>query len=127
MSWNPDYIYKIRGTWACRGSEQIIVFNLPNAMPAALLPVVDAEESTAKRRVSLCPEEWDDDFGAEFYEHTLENGFYYIAPNAEWHSQAKSILAPGIEQYAVTTPEQLQLSMESLKRGTETENGQPGT
>ena len=127
MSWNPDFIYKIRGTWACRGSEQIIVFNLPNAMPAALLPVAETEESTAKRRVSLCPEEWDDDFGAEFYEHTLENGFYYIAPNSEWHSQAKSILAPGIEQYAVTTPEQLQLSMESLKRGTETENGQSGT
>ena len=96
-------------------------------MPAALIPATDTDEATSRRRVMLCPEEWDDDFGAEFYEHTLENGFYYIAPNSEWRSQAKSILAPGIEQYAVTTPEQLQLSMESLKRSTEADNGQPGT
>ena len=54
----------------------------------------------------------------EFYEHTLENGFYYIAPNTEWQSQAKSILAPGMEQFVSTTPEQLQMSIEELKRGT---------
>ncbi len=122
MGWNPDYVYKIRGTWACRANEQIIVYNLPNAVPAALIPTADSE-NTAKRRIDLCPEEWDDDFGAEFYEHTVENGFYYIAPNDEWHSQAKSVLAPGIEQFTAKTAEQLQLSMDLLKRGTETDNG----
>ena len=38
MTWNPDYAYKIRGTWARRGKEQIIVFNLPNAVPIMTEP-----------------------------------------------------------------------------------------
>lgn len=117
MTWNPDYAYKIRGTWARRGKEQIIVFNLPNAVPIMTVPPENGEDTKAKR-VTLCPEEWADDFGEEFYEHTLENGFYYIAPNTEWQSQAKSILAPGMEQFVSTTPEQLQMSIEELKRGT---------
>ena len=117
MTWNPDYAYKIRGTWARRGKEQIIVFNLPNAVPIMTVPPENGEDAKAKK-VTLCPEEWADDFGEEFYEHTLENGFYYIAPNTEWQSQAKSILAPGMEQFVSTTPEQLQMSIEELKRGT---------
>ena len=117
MTWNPDYAYKIRGTWARRGKEQIIVFNLPNAVPIMTVPPENGEDAKAKK-VTLCPEEWADDFGEEFYEHTLENGFYYIAPNTEWQSQAKSILDPGMEQFVSTTPEQLQMSIEELKRGT---------
>ena len=117
MTWNPDYAYKIRGTWARRGKEQIIVFNLSNAVPIMTVPPENGEDAKAKK-VTLCPEEWADDFGEEFYEHTLENGFYYIAPNTEWQSQAKSILAPGMEQFVSTTPEQLQMSIEELKRGT---------
>ena len=117
MTWNPDYAYKIRGTWARRGKEQIIVFNLPNAVPIMTVPPENGEDANAKK-VTLCPEEWADDFGEEFYEHTLENGFYYIAPNTEWQSQAKSILAPGMEQFVSTTPEELQMSIEELKRGT---------
>jgi len=124
MDWNPDYVYKIRGTWATRGNEQIIVFNLPNAIPATLLPVKDGDAVKAKRRVEFYPEEWDGDFGEGFYEHTLENGFYYIAPHTEWNSQASSILAPGIEQYAVASPEQLQITIENLMRGIGTDDGQ---
>ena len=121
MDWNPDYVYKIRGTWACRSAEQIIVYNLSNAMPTVLVPVAD-DEKTSKHRVSLYPEEWDD-FGAEFYEHTLENDLHYIAPNADWHSQAESILAPGIKQFTTTDPEQLQLSIESLRSDMDANNG----
>lgn len=125
MNWNPDYSYKIRGTWASRGSEQIIVFNLPNAVPATLLPCDDGDASKAKRRVELCPAEWDGEFGDGFYEHALDNGFYYIAPNTEWNSQARSILAPGMEQFSTASPEQLQLSIENLMRGNGTEDGEP--
>ena len=125
MNWNPDYIYKIRGTWASRGSEQIIVFNLPNAVPVTILPSEDSETSKAKRRVELCPAEWDSEFGDEFYEHALDNGFYYIAPNAEWNSQARSILAPGIEQFSPASPEQLQISIENIVRGIGSEDGEP--
>ena len=123
MDWNPDYVYKIRGTWACRGTEQIIVYNLPNAMPAVVVPASE-EEETSRRRVNLCPEDWEDGFGAEFYEHKLENGFYYIAPSSDWNSQAKSIPAPGIEQLSPSIPDSLQLTIESMKRGLEEENGQ---
>ena len=123
MNWNPDYVYKIRGTWAAHGSEQIIVFNLPNAVPAMTVSSENGED-TRQRKVSLCPEEWADDFGEEFYEHSLENGFYYIAPNIEWHSQAKSILAPGMEQYVSTTPEQLHISIDDLRRETDDNNRQ---
>lgn len=116
MDWNPDYIYKIRGTWAMNRNEQIMVFNLPNAAPAVYIPIDDGE-TTARKRVSLCPEEWDDGFGEEFYEHTLDNDFYYITPNTIWNSQAESVLAPGIEPLLGTTPEQLKITVEELRRG----------
>lgn len=35
MGWNPDYVYRIRGSWAARGRDEIIVFPLTNAMPAS--------------------------------------------------------------------------------------------
>lgn len=123
MEWNPDYTYKVRGTWAVRGCEQIIVFNLPHATPVMVVAPEDSESSCQRKRVSLCPEEWADDFGEEFYEHSLENGFYYIAPNGEWKSQAESIAAPGVEQFTVPTSESLQMTIDDLKRGADTGNG----
>ena len=125
MSWNPDYLYKIRGTWASHGLEQIIVFNLPNAVPTTLLPSDGGEISKAKHRIEFCPEEWNGEFGDEFYEHVLDNGFYYIAPNTEWNSQARSILAPGMEQFSSTSPEQLQMSIDNLMRGIGIDHGEP--
>jgi len=123
MEWNPDFVYKIRGTWARRGVEQIIVFNLPNAVPTMLAPT-DGDSVGRKRRINLCPEEWADDFGAEFYEHTLDNGFYYIAPKSEWNSQSKGVLAPGVDQFASTTPEQLERFIDILKKGVAVKDGQ---
>ena len=123
MEWNPDYMYRIRGTWAVRGNEQIIVFNLINAVPAV---TVSPEGGTgpSKRRVELCPDEWTDDFGDEFYEHVIENDFYYLAPNTEWQAQAESIPAPGIAQYDVPSVEEFQRSLDMLKRGAENADGQ---
>ena len=116
MEWNPDHLYRVRGVWAKRGNDQIIVFNLGNAVPAVLV-TPSGDEIPSKRRVELCPEEWADDFGEEFYEHTLENGFYYIAPNSQWNAQAKSVPAPGVSQYSVPTETELQMSMDFLKEG----------
>ncbi len=118
MEWNPEYIYKIRGIWAKRGEEQIIVFNLVNAMPAVLVPQ-ESDDEKPQRRINTCPEEWMDDFGEEFYEHVLENGFYYLAPGTEWKTYTDSIPAPGIQQFIVPDPDELQMSMEKLMRGTE--------
>lgn len=116
MDWNPDYMYRIRGTWAKRGTEEIIVFNLTNATPAILV-AADSEENLSRRRVNLCPGEWADDFGEEFYEHTLENGFFYLTPDTEWKAQAASIPAPGMDLSGVPTPEELQKSIDLLMRG----------
>ena len=123
MEWNPDYFYRIRGTWAARKSEQIIVFTLPNATPLASVTVGNSDDVVTSRRISLTPEEWADDFGEEFYEHSLDNGFFYIAPNTEWHSQAKSVLAPGLEQFISTSPEELKQSIDELTRGMDEGNG----
>ena len=118
MQWDPEYIYKVRGIWAKRGIEQIIVFNLVNAVPAMWVDS-DDEDSKTHRRVELCPSEWTDDFGDEFYEHIMENGFYYLTPNSEWRTSAASIPAPGIEQYMMPTAGELQLTMQELTSGTE--------
>ena len=116
MDWNPEFMYRVRGVWAKRGEEQIIVFNLANAMPAIMVQN-NENESARRRRVSVCPDEWSDSFGEEFYEHTLENGFYYLSPTNEWQAQAESIPAPGIKQYAMPSPMELQASMDIIKRG----------
>lgn len=122
MEWNPDYLYRVRGTWAKRGDEQIIVYNLANAVPAVLV-TPDGEDAALRRRVELCPAEWTDDFGDEFYEHTLENGFYYITPNSDWQAQKESIPAPGMEQFAVPTADELQTSIDLLRKGTVENDG----
>ena len=114
MEWNPDYLYRVRGTWAKCGPDEIIVFNLVNATPA--VPVANGEEGSSRRRVSLCPDEWMDEFGEEFYEHTLENGFFYLTPDTEWNARAASVPAPGIAQTEAPTTEELQLSMELLMK-----------
>ncbi len=125
MEWDPSYFYKIRGIWAKQGDQQIIVFNLTNAMPA--VPVEqETEDGKPSRRVDTCPEEWMDDFGEEFYEHILENGFYYLAPGAEWNTAAQSIPAPGMPQFAIPGAVEFQMSMENLMEGTEYHDGESG-
>ena len=114
MEWNPDYLYRIRGTWAKRGLDEIIVFNLVNATPAVLI-TQDTADNPVKRRVFMLPDEWTDDFGDEFYEHTLENGFFYLTPDADWHAQAESVPAPGIAQIRTPTAEDLQLILNTNK------------
>lgn len=125
MEWDPEYIYRVRGIWAKRGPEQIIVFNLANAVPAVLM-TPDAKDSKARRRVELCPAEWTEDFGDEFYEHILENGFYYLAPENEWRTSAASIPAPGMELFTAPSAVEFQRTMEDLTREIEVHNdGRP--
>lgn len=117
MQWNPDYLYRIRGTWVARGSEQIIVFNLANAVPAAFLETVTEETDTAKRRrVDLCPEEWNDTFGEDFYDYSLQNSFYFLAPRSDWNAQAPCMDVPGFSQYPVMTDSELKQSEINLRK-----------
>lgn len=124
MDWNPEYVYKIRGTWVKRGNEQIIVFNLVNATPVMIIQD-EYDEGIRKKRVSMCPESWDNDFGEEFYEHTIENDFYYIAPKREWNSQVASIPAPGMAQFKSASLEELQMELNVLKKGNDLIGNEP--
>ncbi len=117
MEWNPDYMYRVRGTWAKSGTDEIIVFNLVNALPATLIQEETDDGARKRRRVNLYPEEWEGEFGEEFYEHMLENGFFYLMPAAEWHAQAASIPAPGMNKIVVPTMDDLQVRMALLKEG----------
>lgn len=108
MGWNPDYAYRIRGSWAARGRDEIIVFTLVNAMPAAFMETVaDDSEEVKRRRVEMCPEEWNESFGDDFYEYALDNSFFFLAPKTDWKADVKSIAPPGIQQFQVKTEEEL--------------------
>lgn len=124
MNWNPDYVYHIRGSWAARARDEIIVFTLSNAVPAAYMETVPADEpgEGRKRRVEMCPEEWSDTFGKEFYAYALDNSFYFLAPKTDWKADTKSIAAPGIRQLTVMTEEELEQHIELLRQSEGAEN-----
>jgi len=125
MEWNPDYLYRIRGTWVARGSDQIIVFNLSNAVPAAFLEAeTDDGDAAKKRRIDLCPEEWNDTFGEEFYEYSLQNSFYFLAPRTDWKAQADSIAVPGQDQVTILTDAELEESMINLRKRVGSRHGE---
>ena len=95
MEWNPDYQYIVRGTYLEQGQERIIVFDVPSAISAAY---VECEEDGKRRRVLLCPDDWNGTFGEDFYDFVVQNDFYYIRRNTLWYSQAAASSVPnGIE------------------------------
>jgi hypothetical protein len=125
MNWNPDYLYRIHGTWASRGSDEIIVFNLPNAAPSAYMKG-DTETNANRRRkwTSLYPDEWNDAFGHKFYDYIIQNGFFFIARNNDWKSRAKAIAVPGSESISVLSADDLQLSIDNLRMRMEYAHGE---
>jgi hypothetical protein len=125
MNWNPDYLYHIRGSWAARARDEIIVFTLSNAVPAAIMETVsDEDEETVRRRVDMCPEEWSDTFGDDFYDYALDNSFYFLAPKTEWKADSKGVDVPGTQQLMIKTEEDLGNSMEILKYKVNNSDGQ---
>ena len=121
MDWNPDYALHLRGTWAARANDEIIVFNLSNAVPIAVFES-EEEEKVRKHRQKMCPEEWGDSFGEEFYDYALDNSFYYLTP--KWNAQAECVSAPGIEQVTIASPEQLRQSLALMKERAGAVHGQ---
>ena len=116
MEWNPDYVYHIRGSWVARANDEIIVFNLSNAMPAAYFdaPSEDSDE-VRRRRIEMCPDEWKDTFGEDFYDYTVENSHYFMSPRTDWKADSECVLAPGLQQMAVKTEFELAKSIEGLR------------
>lgn len=112
MEWNPDYYYRIVGTWIAKGDDQIIIFNLFNAMPVVL---VEEDDEERKRRMAICPEEWGDSFGEEFYDSCIDNSLYYAPGNETWRLSQKSTPLTGQLDFPIMSSDELKASEENLK------------
>ena len=115
MEWNPEYSYRIMGTWIEKGNDRIMTFNLSNAVP--MMQVQGNESSSRKKNIVICPEEWESGFGDEFYEFSLQNNLYYMANNVPINSGAHSVVANGTEQLSLPTAEDVKTSYELIKKG----------
>ena len=63
----------------------------------------------------MCPDEWQDSFGDEFYDYALDNSFFFLSPKTDWKAGCRSVDAPGIQQIKIKTDEDLEISIEILK------------
>ena len=112
MGWNPDYQYICRGTYLEQGREKIIVFDIASAISAAY---VQTEEDGKRRRVLLCPEDWNGSFGEEFYDFIVQNDLYYIRRNTLWSSQAEANSIPNGEEFDIPTIGSVETAIESIR------------
>ena len=125
MEWNPDYCYRIRGTWISKGTSQIIIFNLEEAQPFTYTQVKknDSDE-LARRRINMIPEEWNDEFGLDFYNYGLQNEYYTLELNPEWNAEIKSRPVVGSEQVELLSPEKLEESIEKIRTRIKNHDGE---
>ena len=121
MDWNPDYSYKILGTAIEKMNDQIIIFNLPNAMPSVVIAEEEGEEQK-KRRMKICPEEWGDSFGSEFYDFSLDNSLYYAPVNQTWGMNQKSRPVNGQISFSLLTPQEVLESAAQIRTRLEGNN-----
>lgn len=114
MEWNPEYIYRIRGVWASRRGDEIIVFNLSEAA-AAILCSVNTDSAPVKKRVVTFPEEWESGFGMEFYQYGITNQFRYLHSNVDWKADSKCKPIPDAMQFDLLSDIDLQDMLEGLR------------
>ena len=117
MDWNPEYQYRVRGTYAAAEQDEIIIFDVTNAVPVATVQRNSLDTGFRRpRRIDLLPEEWDSIFGEEFYAYNIHNGFYYLRSHDNWNAQAKSRLVPGCTKVSPVSEEELQMSIEKIRQ-----------
>ena len=114
MEWDPDFSYRIIGTWIERDGKQIIVFSLENAMPIVVIDDAEENEEARKRKVAMCPEQWDSNFGDEFYAYSL-NSLYFAPKTQEWNSDSKSRVVDGQMSYTIMSDADIESGFEELK------------
>ena len=111
MNWYPDYTYKILGTAIEKNNDRIIIFNLPSALPCTFIE----KDENKKQRVAVCPEEWGDSFGDEFYDFSIDNSLYYAPANDNWHIKQKSKAIDGQLSFSLLSDEQILNTAEQIK------------
>lgn len=113
MGWNPEYQYRIRGTWACRGKDQIIVFDITNAAPFTMIEQHPEEGTPVRKRIDILPQ--NPAFGTEFYEYNIQNAFYYMNPRIDWNAHASSHAITDSSTVELLSDSELTKSMEMIK------------
>lgn len=117
MDWFPDYTYKVFGTLIEKGSEQIVIFNLSGAMPnITVTEELKNADKTVHRKVDICPEEWGDSFGEEFYNFSMENMTYYLPKDTNLKANAKSRPVEGQLAFEIMNEAEIVQFSENLKR-----------
>lgn len=124
MNWNPDYQYRVRGTWACRGKDQIIVFDINNAAPFTTIEQHQEDGNTVRKRLDMLPEGSSSSFGTEFYEFNIQNAFYYMNPRTDWNAQAPSRAVTDSSSVTLLSEAELKQNMESIKARVGNEYGE---
>ena len=117
MDWNPEFNYRILGTWIEKGVDCIMVFNLTKAMPIAEVVNEEEQESIRKRRMAVCPEEWEESFGDEFYEFSMDNELYYLKSVPNLRSGIKCRDVDGQQQISLLSHAEVLESAAKIKMG----------
>lgn len=116
MDWFPDYMYKVLGTLIQKGNEQIVIFNLSNAMPnITVTEKVKNENKIVHRKIDICPEEWGDSFGNEFYNFSMDNMLYYLPKDTSLNADEKSHPVEGQLSFEIMNSNEVLQCAKSLK------------
>ncbi len=116
MDWNPEFTYRILGTAIEKGNDQIIIFNLPTAMPILVYKEeVEGTNEYKRKRIQMCPDEWGDSFGEEFYDFSLDNSLYYSPVNTQWRAGEKCRAVNAPEGFTIPTVKEVLRDADQLR------------
>lgn len=120
MGWNPEYTYRVRGSWYKQRDEQIIVFDLdqPEIMIACDTTGPQnssSQETSVKKRLTTYPEDWGTSFGLPFYEYQIRNQCLELGSRSGWNSNAKCKPVPSRIKIDLLTPTDLEDTISQLR------------
>ena len=116
MEWDPEFHYRVFGTWIKKDDDCIMIFNLTESVPFISYK---ENSSNKKRETAVCPEGWGDTFGEEFYHFSLENNLYYSREKAGWNSRTECKCIEEHPAVRIMSPMELKECAAGLKRKTE--------
>lgn len=112
MEWNPEFHYRVFGSWIEKGDDRIMIFNLTDALPFALCR---QDDPIGKTEAAVCPEGEENVFGEEFYDFVLENNLYYSRERSGWNVRAECKCVEEHPAVRVLSQMELQESAAELK------------
>ena len=106
-----------------KGDEQMVIFGLNNAVPNITINEFSEEtKKPKKKRIMICPEEWGDSFGEEFYDFSLDNAVFYSPKNVNLRISEKSRPVEGQISFNLLSEEEIMEIAENIKKKVGAEN-----